>query len=293
MKPYGGGRELSAWVRKGPWTEDEDEVLRRHVMENGPREWSSIRSKGLLPRTGKSCRLRWVNKLRPDIKKGCKFSADEERVVIDLQAQFGNKWARIATYLSGRTDNDVKNFWSTRQKRLARLQRAPGPRRRPGGASSSRGNKAKTLLHTGGGGGSSSSRPAGDEQEPHPCTVAPLAIVLPTHCRYDGGAPAELGSSYSSATPAAAIRLLSFCCGGGNDAEIMAASGVDPLVFVDPDDEAFCPEPLAVVPPTPFFGLDEEYLHFGSAAAKQPDVRFDDLPPETLDFFDLPPSGQP
>jgi len=69
MKPGGGGRELSAWVRKGPWTAEEDEVLRRHVRQNGPREWSSIRSKGLLPRTGKSCRLRWVNKLRPDIKK--------------------------------------------------------------------------------------------------------------------------------------------------------------------------------------------------------------------------------
>lgn len=73
--------------------------------------------------------------------RGCRFSAEEERVVLELQAQFGNRWARIATYLPGRTDNDVKNFWSTRQKRLARLLRAPMPRRRPGkqssGASSS------------------------------------------------------------------------------------------------------------------------------------------------------------
>jgi myb proto-oncogene protein len=58
-------------------------------------------------------------------------------VVIELQAQFGNKWARISTYLPGRTDNDVKNFWSTRQKRLARILRAPLPRRRPAAARNS------------------------------------------------------------------------------------------------------------------------------------------------------------
>ncbi|OEL26644.1 Transcription factor GAMYB [Dichanthelium oligosanthes] len=129
----GGGRRDAAGsgeaVRKGPWMAEEDAVLLEHVRAHGPCDWSSIRSKGLLPRTGKSCRLRWVNKLRPDLKTGCKFSAEEERVVLELQAQFGNKWARIATYLPGRTDNDVKNFWSTRQKRLARLLRAPLPAR--------------------------------------------------------------------------------------------------------------------------------------------------------------------
>ncbi|KAJ8900253.1 hypothetical protein K2173_024893 [Erythroxylum novogranatense] len=114
-------------IRKGPWKAEEDEVLINHVKKYGPREWSSIRSKGLLQRTGKSCRLRWVNKLRPNLKNGCKFSAEEERLVIELQGQFGNKWAKIATYLPGRTDNDVKNFWSSRQKRLARVLKTPKP----------------------------------------------------------------------------------------------------------------------------------------------------------------------
>ncbi|KAM6587415.1 hypothetical protein CsatA_010020 [Cannabis sativa] len=118
-----GNREEG--IRKGPWKAEEDEVLINHVNKYGPRDWSSIRSKGLLQRTGKSCRLRWVNKLRPNLKNGCKFSLEEERVVIELQAQFGNKWARIATYLPGRTDNDVKNFWSSRQKRLARILQTP------------------------------------------------------------------------------------------------------------------------------------------------------------------------
>ncbi|KAL2491237.1 myb-like HTH transcriptional regulator family protein [Abeliophyllum distichum] len=114
-------------IKKGPWKAEEDEVLINHVNKYGPRDWSSIRSKGLLQRTGKSCRLRWVNKLRPNLKNGVKFSAEEERAVIELQAQFGNKWAKIATYLPGRTDNDVKNFWSSRQKRLARILQTSAP----------------------------------------------------------------------------------------------------------------------------------------------------------------------
>ncbi|CAA0806024.1 myb-like HTH transcriptional regulator family protein [Striga hermonthica] len=118
-----GRRRMSQMgeIKKGPWKAEEDQVLINHVRKHGPRDWSSIRSKGLLRRTGKSCRLRWVNKLRPDLKTGVKFSAEEERIVIELQAEFGNKWARISTYLPGRTDNDVKNFWSSRQKRLARM----------------------------------------------------------------------------------------------------------------------------------------------------------------------------
>ncbi|WRX10908.1 SANT/Myb domain - like 10 [Theobroma cacao] len=121
-----GKRVEMSQIRKGPWKAEEDEVLISHVKKYGPRDWSSIRSKGLLQRTGKSCRLRWVNKLRPNLKNGCKFTAEEERVVIELQSQFGNKWAKIATYLPGRTDNDVKNFWSSRQKRLARILQNSG-----------------------------------------------------------------------------------------------------------------------------------------------------------------------
>ncbi|KAH7862395.1 hypothetical protein Vadar_004315 [Vaccinium darrowii] len=126
-------------IKKGPWTAEEDEVLLNFVNKYGPRDWSSIRSMGLLPRTGKSCRLRWVNKLRPNLKMS-KFSTEEERVVIDLQARFGNKWASIASYLPGRTDNDVKNFWSSRQKRLARILQSP-----PKHGNSQR-NKGKAMV---------------------------------------------------------------------------------------------------------------------------------------------------
>ncbi|XWS36978.1 hypothetical protein CRYUN_Cryun19dG0003800 [Craigia yunnanensis] len=128
------------YIKKGPWIADEDEVLMNYVKKYGPRGWSSIRSMGLLPRTGKSCRLRWVNKLRPNLKNGCKFSAEEERVVIELQAGIGNKCAKIARCLPGRTDNDVKNFWSARRKRLERILQSP--------TSKSQKNKGKDpVLH--------------------------------------------------------------------------------------------------------------------------------------------------
>ncbi|KAK4271468.1 hypothetical protein QN277_020162 [Acacia crassicarpa] len=119
---------------------DEDEVLLNHVDKYGSRDWSSIRPKGLLQRTGKSCRLHWVNKFRPNLKNGCKFSPDEERVVIEMQAQFGNKWAKNASYLPGRTDNDVKNFWSSRQKRIARILHSSPP---PSSKSKSKRNQNK------------------------------------------------------------------------------------------------------------------------------------------------------
>ncbi|KAK6242718.1 hypothetical protein SCA6_008107 [Theobroma cacao] len=77
-------------------------------------------SKGL-QRCGKSCRLRWINYLRPDIKRG-KFSLQEEQTIIQLHALLGNRWSAIATHLPKRTDNEIKNYWNTHlKKRLTKM----------------------------------------------------------------------------------------------------------------------------------------------------------------------------
>ncbi|KAF7099654.1 hypothetical protein CFC21_101262 [Triticum aestivum] len=106
-------------LKKGPWTTAEDALLVNHVRQHGEGNWNAVqRITGLL-RCGKSCRLRWTNHLRPNLKKGA-FSPDEELLVAQLHAQLGNKWARMATHLPGRTDNEIKNYWNTRAKRRQR-----------------------------------------------------------------------------------------------------------------------------------------------------------------------------
>ncbi|CAH2069914.1 unnamed protein product [Thlaspi arvense] len=111
----GGGVVL----KKGPWTAAEDEILAAYVRENGEGNWNAVQKNTGLARCGKSCRLRWANHLRPNLKKGS-FNGDEERLIIQLHAQLGNKWARMAAQLPGRTDNEIKNYWNTRLKRLQR-----------------------------------------------------------------------------------------------------------------------------------------------------------------------------
>ncbi|XP_008238212.1 PREDICTED: transcription factor MYB39 [Prunus mume] len=99
-------------LKKGPWTTEEDEKLMDYIAIHGHGSWRALPKLAGLNRCGKSCRLRWTNYLRPDIKRG-KFSEDEERVIINLHSVVGNKWSKIATHLPGRTDNEIKNYWNT------------------------------------------------------------------------------------------------------------------------------------------------------------------------------------
>ncbi|KAF8681987.1 hypothetical protein HU200_045443 [Digitaria exilis] len=106
-------------LKKGPWTTSEDAMLVDHVRRHGEGNWNAVQRLTGLLRCGKSCRLRWTNHLRPNLKKGS-FSPDEELLIAQLHAQLGNKWARMAAHLPGRTDNEIKNYWNTRTKRRQR-----------------------------------------------------------------------------------------------------------------------------------------------------------------------------
>ncbi|KAB2082084.1 hypothetical protein ES319_A05G174600v1 [Gossypium barbadense] len=108
-------------LKKGPWTPEEDQKLIDYIQKHGYGNWRTLPKNSGLQRCGKSCRLRWTNYLRPDIKRG-RFSFEEEETIIQLHSILGNKWSAIAARLPGRTDNEIKNYWNTHiRKRLLRM----------------------------------------------------------------------------------------------------------------------------------------------------------------------------
>ncbi|XP_072975108.1 transcription factor MYB61-like [Typha angustifolia] len=106
-------------LRKGLWSPEEDEKLLKHITKYGHGCWSSVPKLAGLQRCGKSCRLRWINYLRPDLKRGS-FSQQEENLIIELHAVLGNRWSQIAAQLPGRTDNEIKNLWNSCIKKKLR-----------------------------------------------------------------------------------------------------------------------------------------------------------------------------
>ncbi|PUZ58232.1 hypothetical protein GQ55_5G492800 [Panicum hallii var. hallii] len=174
-------------VRKGLWSPEEDERLASHIARFGVSCWSSIPELAGLQRCGKSCRLRWMNYLRPDLKRG-RFSQQEEDLIVALHKALGNSWSQIAARLPGRSDNEIKNFWNARLRKKLRQKEA----------SSTAGSKEPAASHRrrGGEDGGSGTHP--------PAVFNPLPAPenRPRPAGYVA-APAAAGSSYDSDPSAA------------------------------------------------------------------------------------------
>ncbi|XWS53477.1 hypothetical protein CRYUN_Cryun10bG0004500 [Craigia yunnanensis] len=106
-------------LRRGPWTVAEDFKLINYIATHGEGRWNSLAGCAGLKRTGKSCRLRWLNYLRPDVRRG-NITLEEQLLILELHSRWGNRWSKIAQQLPGRTDNEIKNYWRTRVQKHAK-----------------------------------------------------------------------------------------------------------------------------------------------------------------------------
>ncbi|CAN4104870.1 unnamed protein product [Withania somnifera] len=104
--------------KKGTWTPEEDRKLVAYINKYGCWNWRQLPKYAGLARCGKSCRLRWMNYLRPNVRRG-NYTKEEDEIILNLHAQLGNKWSAIAVHLPGRSDNEIKNHWHTALKKRA------------------------------------------------------------------------------------------------------------------------------------------------------------------------------
>ncbi|KAI9118569.1 hypothetical protein K1719_010901 [Acacia pycnantha] len=136
-----------ASVKRGPWSPEEDAKLKSYIEQHGTGgNWIALPQKIGLKRCGKSCRLRWLNYLRPNIKHGG-FSEEEDNIICSLYVSIGSRWSVIAAQLPGRTDNDIKNYWNTRlKKKLLGKHRKEHQARSRGKSKQGIMNKSTSIL---------------------------------------------------------------------------------------------------------------------------------------------------
>ncbi|XP_051149517.1 transcription factor MYB123-like [Andrographis paniculata] len=203
-------------LRRGPWSAKEDNLLTNYIQEHGEGQWRSLPKKAGLLRCGKSCRLRWMNYLRPGIKRG-NISQDEEDLIVRLHGLLGNRWSLIAGRLPGRTDNEIKNYWNTHL--LKKLRTAGIEVSRPGKvAAAAAGKKKKNKKQKKGGGGDGVLKGNGSEGEKTKIYLPKPTRVSPAIARVESYDSLASGASSSSSNP-------------GEKAAIYAAVGWAPAIF--------------------------------------------------------------
>ncbi|KAG2290658.1 hypothetical protein Bca52824_050262 [Brassica carinata] len=113
-------------IKRGRWTAEEDQILSSYIQSNGEGSWRSLPKNAGLKGAEKSCRLRWVNYLRSDLRRG-NITPEEEELVVKMHSTLGNRWSLIASHLPGRTDNEIKIMELSSQPKTKKTSAQPEP----------------------------------------------------------------------------------------------------------------------------------------------------------------------
>lgn len=247
-------------LKKGPWTAEEDQKLISFILHNGHCCWRAVPKLAGLLRCGKSCRLRWTNYLRPDLKRGL-LSESEEQLIIDLHSQLGNRWSKIAGHLPGRTDNEIKNYWNTHiKKKLKRMGIDPVTHRPITDQAESKPSKPAFDEAT-------------EESDSSPAKKEILQAVTEVSCRSNDSEITE--EAEKSIDSVKAVKL--------EAAQLATGYGFDPMLF----DERSSTVYLCDLPVTENQNMENSSLDFvGNALFRSAS---DDQ--SLLEFAEVPPPG--
>jgi len=104
-------------LKKGPWSEQEDQLLKKWVKANGPCNWTKC-SDFIKGRSGKQCREHWNNSLDPQLTKG-QWTSEEDLLIMVFYKKYGGSWKKIIPIFEKRTENSIKNRFFSQLRKIA------------------------------------------------------------------------------------------------------------------------------------------------------------------------------